>query len=265
MQSRLADFEREGVAVFAISYDAVDVLRDFAARHDIEYPLLSDEGSVVIREIGLYNEHLEQQAAAYGGQAREHHFGVPYPGSFVLDNDGVIVEKRFEQSYRVRPQAADLLESAFGAEVGDAAVSDHANNDEIGVTAWLNNATYRPWQQLRIQFGIQIGDGLHIYGRPIPDGFYALNIAVDGSEDLEVQDLSLPEPHPYTVEGLDEQFMAYEGEIRGSLPFFIMQNAGDLALEVTFSYQACTATECFPPSSLTLQLPLQAQDNVPGA
>lgn len=190
---------------------------------------------------------------------------MPYPGSFVLDEDGVIIEKRFEQSYRVRPQAADLLETAFGTEIGDAAASDRTNNDEIGVTAWLNNATYRPWQQLRLQFGIQIGDGLHIYGQPIPDGFYALEVSISGAEGLETQDLSLPEPHAYKVEGLDEQFMAYEGEIRGSLPFYITQNAGDLTLEITVSYQACTDTECFPPASLMLKLPLQAQDNVPGA
>ena len=83
----------------------------------------------------------------------------------------MVVEKRFEQSYRVRPQAVDLLESAFGSEIGDAAISDRASNDEIGATAWMNASTYRPWQQLRIQLAVQIDDGLHIYGKPIPDGF----------------------------------------------------------------------------------------------
>ena len=189
---------------------------------------------------------------------------MPYPGSFVLDNDGVIVEKRFEQSYRVRPQAADLLESAFGAEVDDAAVNVHASNDEISVTAWLNDGVYRPWQQLRLQFGIQIGDGLHIYGKPIPNGFYPLEITFAPVEGLETGDIELPTPHPYRVEGLDEQFTAYEGEIRGSLPFFITQNLGDLTLEISVSYQACIDTACFPPSTLRLELPVAALENVGG-
>ncbi|CAN5505663.1 hypothetical protein BH23CHL2_BH23CHL2_24640 [soil metagenome] len=189
---------------------------------------------------------------------------MPYPGSFVLDNDGIIVDKRFEQSYRVRPQAADLLQTAFGAEVGDAAISDHASNDEIGVTAWMNGDAYRPWQQLRLQFGIQIGEGLHIYGTPIPDGFYPLDIEFSPIEGLEIGAPELPEPHLYRVEGLNEQFMAYEGEIRGSLPFHITQNNGELTLEITVSYQACTDSECFPPSSLTLSLPVTVLENVGG-
>lgn len=238
------------------------MLRSFAAKHDISYPLLSDEGSAVIRDLGLYNEHLEQQAAVYGLTPREDQYGVPYPGTFVLDEDGVIVEKLFEQSYRVRPQAADLLESAFGAEIGEAAVSKHAANDEIGVTVWLNDATYRPWQQLRLQIGVRIGDGLHIYGRPIPDGFFPFDVKIAPVDGLEYADLELPQPFPYRVEGLDEQFMAYEGEIRGILPFYITQNHGDLTLEINVSYQACTDRECFPPGEIKLSVPLAALENV---
>lgn len=74
----------------------------------------------------------------------------------------------------------------------------------------------------------------------------------------------MPEPRPYKVEGLDEQFMAYDGEIRGELPLYINQNSGDVTLEVTVSYQACTDTECFPPSSLKLSLPIAAEENVAG-
>lgn len=240
------------------------MLGKFAEKHGIGYPLLSDEGSAVIKQLGLYNEHLARQAAVYGLTPREDQFGVPYPGSFVLDEDGIITEKRFEQSYRVRPQAADLLESAFGAEIGAAAVSDQASNDQISVTVWLNNASYRPWQQLRLQFGIKIAEGLHIYGKPIPEGFYPLEIEIDPVEGLETGQPELPELHPYRVEGLDDQFMAYQGEIRGSLPFFITGNLGDLTVEVFVSYQACTDSECFPPSTLRLRLPVAALENVDG-
>jgi peroxiredoxin len=264
LQNRLADFEREGVAVYAISYDPLDVLRDFAERHDIAYPLLADEDSVVIKRLGLYNEHLEQQAAHYGLTPRENQFGVPYPGSFVLDEDGILQEKIFEQSYRIRPQPADLLEDVFGAEIGGAAVSDEAETPELRASAWLNTPTYRPYQRLRIQLGIQVREGLHIYGRPIPEGFFALSVDVAPLEGLEAGELELPEPHPYRVEGLDEQFQAYEGELRGSLPLALTQNIGDVTLDLTLSYQACTDSECFPPSEMRLSLPVRALDNVPG-
>ena len=66
LQQRAPEIEQAGTALFAISYDSVDVLAGFAREHGISFPLLSDEGSRVIRELGLYNEHLAEQARFYG-------------------------------------------------------------------------------------------------------------------------------------------------------------------------------------------------------
>ena len=53
LQRSLPDFERAHIALFAISYDTVDVLAGFAAQHGIAYPLLADAGSKAIRALGL--------------------------------------------------------------------------------------------------------------------------------------------------------------------------------------------------------------------
>ncbi len=44
----------------AISYDPPAVLRDFAQRSGITYPLLSDEDSVTITEYGILNTVAEE-------------------------------------------------------------------------------------------------------------------------------------------------------------------------------------------------------------
>ncbi len=98
LQRALPEFERSGVAVFAISYDPVPVLADFAALHHITYPLLGDEGSHVIRALGLENQHIAEQHAYYGLGVRPNHLGTPYPGTFVLDEQGIVVQRDFEQS-----------------------------------------------------------------------------------------------------------------------------------------------------------------------
>lgn len=92
------------------SYDPVDVLANFAQRHVITYPLLSDEGSKAITSLGLLNRHVAEQHAYYGVAVRDQHHGVPYPGIFVLDENGMVIDKVFEQSYRVRPTAGGVLE-----------------------------------------------------------------------------------------------------------------------------------------------------------
>ena len=86
LERNLATFEREGVKVFAISPDSKEVLQSFATKHGISYPLLSDRERRVINELGILNTHIP-----------EHHewYGVPYPGFFMVDRDGVVFEKSF--------------------------------------------------------------------------------------------------------------------------------------------------------------------------
>lgn len=244
-----------------MSYDPIDVLASFAAKRGITYTLLSDEGSRVIRRLGLLNEHLAEQAAHYGLQAREQQFGVPYPGTFVLDESGIIVEKRFEQSYRVRPAAVSLLEDSFG-QAGHEAVRAQVDTLELRVAAWLGTPSYHPYQKLRLNFSIQIGDGLHIYGQPVPEGYTPLSVEIDPLETLESGPLELPEPSPFRIEELDEDYLIYGGTIRGALPFALLKNLGDTTIVLRVRYQACSDIACFPPQEVSLQLPLTGEDNI---
>ncbi len=248
--------------MFAISYDPVDILADFSERQQISYPLLSDEGSVEIKRLGLLNEHLEEQHGYYGIQLADRHVGVPYPGSFILDEDGIVQSKVFEQSYRVRPTAIDLLDASFGEESQRAGARAQAQTPELSVAAWTAAETYRPYQKLQIQLGFQVQPGLHVYGKPIPDGYYPLEVEIEPLEDLETGQLELPEPRPYRVAGLDEQFQVFDGEFRCVLPAILTNNTGDVQLNIRISYQACTETECFPPAEVMLALELKGLDNI---
>ena len=119
LQEAWRTIQENGVAVFAISYDSVSVLAAFAEKHRITYPLLSDEGSHSIRQLGLLNEeHLIAQHAFYGIQTRDEQRGVAYPGTFELDSHGIISHKYFEQSYRVRPTARIFEEYALRSAAG---------------------------------------------------------------------------------------------------------------------------------------------------
>lgn len=262
LQERHSDLERAGVAVFAVSYDPVPVLASFAERYGITYTLLSDEGSRVIRSLGLLNTHIEEQAAHYGATVREHHHGVPYPGTFVLDERGVIAEKRFEQTYRVRPQAAAFLEERIAPGLAGSAVRATARTHEIAVTAWISQATYRPYQRLDLRLDLAVGPGLHVYGHPVPDGYTPLAVGIDPLESLEVAAPQWPAPRPFRVAGLDEHFVVHEGAVPGTVPLFLARNLGSVELIARLRYQACSADECYPPNELVLRLPLEGLDNV---
>jgi peroxiredoxin len=195
LQEARRNLEQAGVAIFAISYDSVAVLAAFAEKRGITFPLLSDEGSHVIRELGLLNEeHLVQQHAFYGIQTRDEQRGVPYPGTFVLDERGIISEKHFEQSYRVRPTARIFEEYALGTSEATPPPADapRANGEKLEVQVWADAPTYPPYQQVRLHVDLSLPSGMHVFASPAPDGFTPLLLEVEPLDGLEVGQPALP-------------------------------------------------------------------------
>ena len=88
MQRDLKLIEDAGVQIVGISYDEPKVLKTASERMKITFPLLSDPES---KTIDAY--HIRNEAAK--GKAE----GVPHPGTFVLDQEGVIRAKLFLEGY----------------------------------------------------------------------------------------------------------------------------------------------------------------------
>ena len=247
------------MALFAISYDSVETLAAFAEKHGIAYPLLSDTGSRVIRELGLLNEHVFEQYAAYNVAPRDEHYGVPYPGVFVLDEAGVVVDKRFQQSYRERETGGGLLEHALGIVTPMHGAEAQASAEAVQVRAYLDSPTYGWFQRLRLTVELTIEPGFHVYGQPVPEGFIPLAVEIEPIEGLQIGEPQWPAPHRFVLEGLDEEFWVYEGTVRGSVPltFTAQPGAGDQVIRATVSFQACTETYCLEPAKLRFELPIE--------
>ncbi len=227
-----------------MSYDSVEVLSGFAAKYAIEYPLLSDEGSAVIRALGLLNEQAAEQVA-----------GIPHPGTFVLDGDGTVRSKHFYESYRERDTGAGVLDHLLGLDHASDVAPVQANAGSIEVRAWLDKPTYSWGQRLWLTVELDVPDGLHVYGSPIPEGYYPLAIDIEPVDRIIVGDMQLPEAQPFRVEGLDEAFVVYEGRVRVTVPItFMLVDAGAVELKLRVSFQACTATDCLMPESALLVL-----------
>ena len=101
MQRDLKSIEAAGIQLVGISYDDTKVLKSFADRMTITFPLLSDPGSPTIDAYHIRNE-------AARGKAE----GVPDPGTFVLDRAGVIRAKLFLEGYRDRHSTEALVKAA---------------------------------------------------------------------------------------------------------------------------------------------------------
>tara|TARA_R100001377_G_scaffold74604_1_gene50896 strand:+ start:1020 stop:1610 length:591 start_codon:yes stop_codon:yes gene_type:complete len=102
-----AQFNAIGFNVATMTYDSVATLKEAEAEYETTFPLLYDEDSAHIKAMGILNLQYEPGNRAYG---------IPYPGIFVLDNEGVIRAKLAEEDYRIRPDFSLVLEAAQAAQ-----------------------------------------------------------------------------------------------------------------------------------------------------
>ena len=232
-------------------------LAAFAATHGITFPLLSDEGSAVIRRLGLLNEQVQADHAAYGIAPNPRHVGLPYPGAFALDAAGVVREKRFHESYRVRDTGAGLIARTLGIQAPTPEEGGVGGDGEpVRVRAWLDSPTYTWFQRLHLNVEIETRAGWHVYGRPIPDGMLPLGVEIAPIPGLEIGAMHEPAPHRFAMAGLDEALWVHEGRVRIAMPltFTAPPGAGEHRIAVTVTYQACSDTVCLPPSSVRRDL-----------
>lgn len=241
----------------------MDVLAAFAAKQGITYTLFSDQGSKLIRDLGLLNEHVYEHHAAYGIPKRDHHWGVPYPGVFLLDAEGRVTQKRFQQSYRERETGVAVLERGFGLASSAHGAPVRSQAQGIRVAARLDSPAYRAFQRLWLTVDIEIDTGLHVYGQPIADGLIPLTVEVTPAEGRSDGTPEFPRPKPHRLAGLDEAFYTYEGKIAVTQPLTFIVDAADAVVEVVVRYQACSdELGCLMPQTVTLQVPVQVQDHI---
>ena len=105
MQKGLKSLTDAGVVVVGISYDAVAVLDTFAKKQKIEFPLLSDPDHKTIVAYGLLNK-----------EAKARQEGIPYPGTMILDREGVIRAKLFFDGIVKRHTPTDIIQAAKGVK-----------------------------------------------------------------------------------------------------------------------------------------------------
>ncbi|MFT5208320.1 MAG: peroxiredoxin [Flavobacterium sp.] len=97
------DFEKLGIKAVSMTYDKNADIVKFAKKEGIKFPLLSDVDAQHVIRFGILNKDYEPGHRAYG---------IPYPGIFLVDDKGIIVEKFAEEGYRARPPWDMILERA---------------------------------------------------------------------------------------------------------------------------------------------------------
>ncbi|HTJ62209.1 MAG TPA: peroxiredoxin family protein [Alphaproteobacteria bacterium] len=100
MNSGVAEIEKRGYKIAALSYDKPAVTAAFAKARNIAFTFLSDPKSEVIDRYRLRDPQYHEGSMA---------FGVPRPIIFLLDPAGRIQAKLYEETYKTRPPVGAVV------------------------------------------------------------------------------------------------------------------------------------------------------------
>ena len=233
----------------AISYDSQDILKFFADRHKIDYPMLGDPDSKIIKEYGVFNYE------ATGMQK-----GFARPGYFYIDANGVIREKFFEAKYRERLTGNSIIAKLFpelGQEVTETVEAPH-----LQLALEQSDTTGVPGTRVTVVAEVRLPADVHVYA-PGTQGYKPIKLVIDPSPQLELKPAVYPASQTLFMPAIKEKVPVYEGTFRVSQDVKVSSSAGFwgsigddgkvLTITGKLEYQACDKTMCFVPTSIPVK------------
>lgn len=233
----------QGLGLVAISYDPPETLKAFAASRGITFPLVSDKGSAIIKQNGLLNTTLDPGSRFYG---------VPFPGTFIVDRDGVVQSRHFESAYQERNTVASIL-VARGAAAAGARVS--AETKHLSVSAAVSDDAVAPGERVSLVFDVSPRPGMHVYA-PGGHSYQVVRVTIEPQAWLRVHEVQYPRSEIYHFKPLDERVEVYQRPFRLVQELTVLATpeaqkwlAAQQAVTLTgrLEYQACDDKVCYTP------------------
>jgi len=255
LQDAKPRFEAQGLKLAAISYDSPAILKDFAKRHKIEFPLLADPNSEIIRSFNVLNSEAK-------GMTK----GMAYPGFFYLDSSGVIREKYFTPKYTDRLTANNVIAKLFpelSAEVTQDVKAPH-----LQLTLAQSDRSVIPGGRVSLITEIELPPDVHVYS-PGVQGYKPIQLTLQAIPGIEFQPAVYPSSKTLYLEAIQEHVPVFEGKFRITQDLTVVPSRTSDAVRSLFShkrtisvsgelkYQACDKTVCYPPTSVPLRWELQ--------
>jgi AhpC/TSA family protein/cytochrome c biogenesis DsbD-like protein len=239
--------------VAAISYDSVEILKSFADRRKIEFPMLADPESQTIRAYDVLN-------AEAGGQYK----GMARPGYFFIDTKGVIREKFFETKYRQRFSGNNVMGKLF-PELGDE-VTDNVEAPHLSLAVEQSDRTTYPGGRISLTADIQLPPDVHVYS-PGVQGYKSIALVMEPTPGMEFTPATYPRPKVLYLTAIKEKVPVFEGKFRitqdlkvSSVADFsssLLPDGRTFTISGRLEYQACDSKICYIPTSVPIHWQVQ--------
>jgi hypothetical protein len=249
LEQNLARIQKQGLGLAAISYDSVAILKNFSGRRKITFSLLSDPESRIIRAFGILNETVKPGAPQYG---------VPRPGTYIVDRDGKIVSKYFEEDFRERVSISDILAGQFGERVE---TSGAVEAKHVRLSTAASTLIAHPGHRILLALDLDLTPGMHVYA-PGVTGYIPIDWEMEQPGAAKVRPVQYPAPEKLRLEPIHETALVYRGHVRMTREITfgaentlkpLVSPSGEVVLKGTLRYQACDDRECYAPETVPVE------------
>ena len=137
--------------------------------------------------------------------------------------------------------------------------------DQVRISAFLSDTSLKFETRSTIYVRFELEEGLHMYGRPLPDGYIASEATIPDTPGLRVGAARYPPTHPREFPELGVTLNVYEGVVDVAIPATPnseLFNPGgqdqpeELIVPVSVLFQVCSETICYTPRTETVSLTL---------
>ena len=247
LQTRTTDLAKDGIGLAAVSYDAVPVLADFSKRRGVTFALLSDPGSATIKRYGILNTTVPE--------TNQQSYGIPFPGTFMLNTQGVVTSRFFEQAYQERSTVGSIL-ARIGSKVDVQATT--VSSPQIEMTSFATDSVVAPGTQFSLVLDVRPAQGVHVYA-PGVTGYKPIVLSVEARPGLVARGAQYPPSEDYHFKPLNEHVPVYQRPFRIVQDVLIdpspqgltaLKDVSSLTINGVLHYQACDDNVCFTPQSV---------------
>jgi peroxiredoxin len=253
LQAAKERFEKQGIKLVGISYDSVEILKYFSDRRKIEFPLLSDPDSKIIRMYQVLNS-----------EAVGPNLGMARPGYFFIDTEGMIREKFFEAKYRERLTGNTVLSKLF-PELGEE-VTGTVEAPHLQLSVGQSDRVAVPGNLVTLTAEVRLPPDVHVYA-PGTKGYKTVKLSIDPLPDFELRQASYPSAKILYLPAIKERVPVFEGAFRirqelkvNSMAEFSSALSADgkkVTVKGNLEYQACDSKICFLPATVPVEWQFQ--------
>lgn len=248
LQEAKKRFEAQRIKFAAISYDTPAILTAFAQRHSIEYSLLADPDSQIIRSFNVFNSRAT-------GKEK----GMAHPGFVYIDSGGIAREEYFDPKETDRITPNYVIGKLFTELTEEVIGNIEALN--LRLTLEQSDRTVVPGNQITLTAEIELPPDVHVYA-PGVEGYKPIQLTMQPRSGIDFAPVSYPASKILYLEAIQEHVPVFEGKFRIREDATIMHSTtSDIVRSLVSSgktveikgelkYQACDHRVCYPPASV---------------